>query len=50
MRNQAVVFDMVFKLNPTDLTVCEKYVSVIASSILSYNQAVGNKNSIVSKL
>lgn len=50
MRDQAVVFDMVFKLNPTDLTVHAEYMSAIASSILSYNQAVGNKNSIPSKL
>lgn len=50
MRDHTVVFDTIFKLNPTDLTVHAEYMSAVASSILSYNQAVGNKNSISSKL
>lgn len=50
MRYQAVVSDMVFKLNLTDLTVHADSMSAIASSILSYNQTAGNKNSIPSKL
>lgn len=45
-----MVFGMVFKLNPADLTVHAEYMSAVSFSILTYNQAVGNKNSIVSKL
>lgn len=36
-----------FNLNPTEITVC---MSAVPSSILSYNQAAGNKTSPLSKL
>lgn len=45
-----MVFNMVFKVNPTDLTANAEFMSAIASSILGYNQAVGSKNSILGKL
>lgn len=45
-----MVFTMVLKAKATVLTVNGEHISAITSSILSYKQAVGSRNSILSKL